>query len=105
MADVEFKIDEKKLWRLVCGSDGTYSIISSAADGIASSANSLSSGYRTKLYYRDHKSPPVGGTQPNYRANTKRPKGSVPVGLVYTANYAAKKDNYEHNTLLKSLHR
>lgn len=103
MADVEFSIDREKLWRLICKQDATYQVIRSTADGVAGNANAMSTGYRTKKYHRDHKSPGVGGTQPKYQSNTQRPKGVVPVGIVYTANYAAQKDNHEHNTLLKSL--
>lgn len=103
MADIEFKVDEQKLWALVCRSDGTYDLVRSAADGIAAKANALGAGYRTARYHRDHESPAVGGTKPEYGSNTGRPRGVVPVGLVYTANYAAQKDNHLHNTLLKSI--
>lgn len=103
MADVEFHIDKEKLWRLACRSDGAYQLVRNAADQVASNANALSAGFRTGKYHRDHKSPGVGGTQPRYQSNTGRPRGIVPVGIAYTANYAAKKDNMQHNTLLKSL--
>lgn len=103
MADVEFHIDKEKLWRLACKSDGAYLLVRSATDKVASNANSIGSGYKTAKYHRDHKSPAVGGTSPKYVANTSRPKGVVPVGIVYTSNYAAMKDNMLHNTLLKSL--
>lgn len=103
MADVEFHIDKEKLWRLACKSEGTYALVRNAADAVSSRANAMSSGFRTAKYHRDHKSPAVGGTQPKYEANTGRPRGIVPVGIVYTANYAAQKDNHLHNTLLKSL--
>lgn len=103
MADVFFKIDKDKLWRLVCRQDATYQVIRSTTDAIANRANNMSANYRTGKYHPDHKSPGVGGTQPRYQSNTQRPKGIVPVGMAYTANYAAKKDNYLHNTLLKSL--
>lgn len=103
MADCEIRIDKDKLWRLVAKSEGTYGLVREAADATASKANALSAGYRTAKYHRDHKSPAVGGTQPEYRSNTARPRGVVPVGLVYTGNYAAMKDNHLHNTLLKSL--
>lgn len=104
MADVEFHINKDKLWRLVCKSEGTYQIVRNVADQVESNANSLSAGYRTGYYHKDHKSPAVGGTQPSYQANTGRPRGTVPVGIVYTGNYAAQKDNLQHNTLLKSLY-
>lgn len=103
MADVEFHIDKEKVWRLVCKSEGTYQIVRGKTDSTAAKANALGAGYRTAKYHRDHMSPAVGGTAPKYAANTGRPRGIVPVGIVYTANYAAQKDNMLHNTLLKSL--
>lgn len=104
MADnVHFTIDRDKLWRLVCRQDATYQVIRSTTDAVASRANAMSAGFRTGKYHPDHKSPGVGGTQPVYRSNTQRPKGIVPVGMAYTGNYAAQKDNHLHNTLLKSL--
>ena len=103
MADVEFHIDKEKLWRLVCKQDATYQVIRSTTDAMASRANDMSASFRTGKYHREHKSPGVGGTQPVYKSNTQRPKGIVPVGMAYTGNYAAKKENYLHNTLLKAL--
>lgn len=103
MAECEFHIDKNKLWRCICRSDATYKLVRDAADARRDTANALSSGFRTGYYHRDHKSPAVGGTQPAYMAKTGRPRGIVPVGIVYTANYAAQKDNMLHNTLLKAL--
>lgn len=103
MAEVEFHIDKEKLWRLICKQDAIYQVIRSTTDAVADRANNLSAGFHTKKYHPDHKSPGVGGTQPVYRSNTQRPKGIVPVGLAYTGNYAAQKDNHLHNTLLKAL--
>lgn len=68
---------------------------------ICQSAQAMSSGFRTGLYHRDHKSPAVGNTAPKYEANIEN-HGGVPVGIVYTGNYSAMKDNHENNTLLKA---
>ena len=102
MADVEFKIGDEKLWNLVCKGEGTFTLVSKVTDMVASNANSISSGFRTGLYYRDHKAPPVGNTAPVYKHSTRR-TGRTITGLVVTGNYAAMKDNHLHNTLLKSL--
>jgi hypothetical protein len=102
MADVKFTIDREKVWRLACKSDGTYQLVRSAGDATAGKANALSAGFKTGRYHPNHKSPGVGGTQPSYRSNTRR-NPTVPTAIVYTANYAAQKDNMQHNTLLKSL--
>ena len=102
MADVEFTIDDEKLWNLIDKGQGTYTLVSRVTDKVASNANTMSAGFRTGLYYRDHKAPPVGNTQPKYGSNVRKGKKG-PVGIVYTGNYAAMKDNHLHNTLLKSL--
>lgn len=97
MADITFDIDEQKLWRMACKSDGMYQIVRKSADKVASKANSMGAGFKTQKYKGK------GGKSPKYVANTLRPRGIVPVGIVYTGNYAAMKDNMQHNTLLKSL--
>lgn len=68
---------------------------------IWSNANAMGSGFRTGLYHRDHKSPAVGDTQAAYDGNVEVKNNAV-VGIVYTGNYAAMKDNAENNTLLKA---
>ena len=101
MAEVEFTIDDAALWNLVKKGEGTFALVSRVTDKVGANANALSAGYRTGLYYVNHKSPPVGNTQPRYGSDTRRAKDG-PVGIVYTGNYAAMKDNHLHNTLLKS---
>lgn len=95
------KIDEAALKRAVGHGDGMQQVLSSKVDEITNRANSMSAGFRTGLFYRDHKSPPVGNTQPKYGGSVQLgSKGWV--GLVRPKNYAAMKDNHLHNTLLKS---
>lgn len=101
--DSGFKVDENRLWRLVCRQDATYQLVRGVTDETAARANDLSAGFRTGKYHRDHKSPAVGGTQARYGSNTQRPHGIVPAGVVHPLNYAAMKDNHLHNTLLKAL--
>ena len=92
-----FEVDPQKLWRMACRTDAMYQLIRRNADRICSNANSMGSTFKTERYKGS------GGTSPKYVADTQRPKGIVPVGMVYTGNYAAMKDNMKHNTLLKSL--
>lgn len=68
---------------------------------ICQSAKSMSAGYRTGLYHPAHGKKAIGNTSPKYRSNVRKFNG-MPIGLVYTGNYSAMKDNYEHNTLLKA---
>lgn len=103
MGDVTVDVDVSRAWNLACRSEQMYQLIRQETDKRASRANSLSSGYKTGKYHKDHKSPAVGGTSPRYVAHTDRPKGPVPVGIVYTGNYAAQKENMLHNTLLKCI--
>ncbi len=98
MADVivDFKIDDEKLWNLVNNGAGTFTLVSRVTDKAAANANAMGAGFRTKKHRG------VGDTAPEYGHDTRR-FGKGPVGIVYTGNYAAIKDNHLHNTLLKSL--
>lgn len=94
-------IDEVKLQNAVNNAQGMQSTLKSRVDAIVKQANALSSGFRTGRYFPNHKPPAVGNTQPSYKGDVKRGRKG-PVGIVYTANYAAQKDNHLHNTLLKA---
>ncbi|MBQ9021556.1 MAG: hypothetical protein IJ113_06040 [Eggerthellaceae bacterium] len=101
MASAFVRINEKKLKKLVDESSGTGALLQGRVDSVEGKANSSSSGFRTGIYHRPG-GEKVGNTQPTYKGNvTKGRKGYV--GIVYTGNYSAMKDNYENNTLLKSL--
>ena len=94
------RIDEKKYREAVNGSKGLPNVLESAAREAAERANAMSSGYRTALYHKDGQT--VGNTQPHYVGDAKvGSKG--PVGIVHPKNYAAMKDNYENNTMLKAV--
>lgn len=98
MADVE--IDEQALRDAVSDAENVAAVLGEAAARICDTANSMSAGFRTGIYHPDH-GPSVGDTQPDYAFDVK--DGSRgPVGLVWTNNYAAMKDTYENNTLLKA---
>ena len=102
MADVEFNVDDSKLRNLVNKGQGTFSLLAKVTDKVAANANAMSAGFRTGRYHRNHESPAVGGTQPEYGHDVRR-FGRTTVGIVYTGNYSAMKDNHLHNTLMKSL--
>ena len=103
MADVTIDVDVEKAWAIACKSEEMYQVIRSETDRRATRANALSAGFKTKKYHVEHRSPAVGGTSPRYTAHTGRPNGQVPIGIVYTGNYAAQKENMLHNTLLKCI--
>lgn len=93
--------NDSVLGHMIGKSPSVVAEVERATDAIAGRANSMSAGYRTGIYHRDHKSPGVGNTQPKYVSDVQVKTHSV-VGIVYTGNYAAMKDNYENNTLLKA---
>ena len=84
---------------------GNDSLVRGALDArtaqIMARANALGSGFRTGHYHPNHQSPGVGGTQPAYVGDVRMGRRGY-VGIVHPGNYAAMKDNYENNTLLKS---
>lgn len=98
MADVQ--IDEQALRDAVSTADDVASVLGDAAARICEIANSMGAGFRTGIYHPDH-GQSVGDTQPDY-AYDVRDGSRGPVGLVWTNNYAAMKDTYENNTLLKA---
>ena len=95
------KIDEAALERAALRGEGMQEVLGRKVAHIAGVANAMSSGFRTGLYYRNHESPPVGNTQPKYGGDVKLGDYGW-IGLVHPENYAAMKDNHEHNTLLKA---
>lgn len=86
----------------LCKAPEVVAEVRRATEGIAQRANAASAGFRTGLYHREHLSPAVGNTQPYYAADVQV-KSHAAVGIAYTANYAAMRDNHENNTLLKSI--
>lgn len=103
MASVTVKVDisQQSLERAVNFAEGTKAALASKSSAIASTANSMGSGFRTGKYHRDHKSPAVGGTSPVYVSDVEMGRKGY-VGIVHPKNYAAMKDNYLNNTLLKA---
>lgn len=98
----EVRIDKDALWRCMKGAPETVAAVDLATRRVHSRANSLGAFSRTGLFHRDHQSPAVGNTQAAYGGNVEMHHG-MPVGLVWTGNYAAMVDNASNNTLLKSI--
>lgn len=95
-SNVKVKMDAKALARLGASN------VSEAVEKMAERANALSASFRTGRWHDPKTGKGYGNTQPTYRANTQD-LGKGPIGIVYTGNYAAQKDNAENNTLLKSI--
>lgn len=93
--------DDAAIGRL-CASQPARDAVREKTEEVQGRAQSLGGGFRTGLYHRDHKSPAVGNTPAVYESNV-RDYGSASVGIVYTGNYSAMKDNSRNNTLLKAI--
>lgn len=101
MASVVIEIDDEKLYEAIQDADRLPDVLGEIASRITANANALGSSFRTGLFYDRSIGQRVGDTQPEYGGDVKR-KGKAMVGIVHPMNYAAMKDNYEHNTLLKA---
>ena len=102
MADIEIRLDKQKLADVIQELPGTRDALEETGGGIAQRANAMSAGFRTKYFYDRKEGVRKGNKQPSYASDVEK-RGKAMVALVYTANYAAQKDTYEHNTLLKSV--
>ena len=98
---VKVDINERNLQRAINYAPGTGSAISREVRKIANNANTLSSGFKTVVWYDAKEKKKKGGTPAKYKTGVKIGKKGY-VGIVYTANYAAQKENHLHNTLLKA---
>ena len=109
MADVTVKVEMKPGWKgKLMTLPRVKGAVTSKASAICGTANSLGAGFTTKKYYDREDKEYKGGTQASYRFDKaqvfiSQTDGPVSVAIVYTANYAAMKDNYLHNTLLKAV--
>ena len=99
-ASFEITLDNDAVYEAIQQGEGTVPTLEQIVNSIKGKANAMSSGYRTKK--SKTKGVPVGDKQPVFDGNVEY-HGRSQVGLVWTANYAAKKHNYENNTLLKSI--
>ena len=102
MGSFTIVLDDEAVYQAIQDGEGTPKALGEIVGRIAENANALSAGYRTGRFYDRKAEKLKGNTQPHYASNVER-HGRSQVGLVWTANYAAQKDNCEHNTLLKAI--
>ena len=100
MVDGRIKWNYQALGRAIA--TNSKGVIQSVTSQTESNANGLGSGFKTGIWHDPKTHERKGGTSPIYSSNVEV-HGIVPVGLVYTGNYAAAKDNMENNTLLKAV--
>lgn len=98
--DVRMSPDFEKI---IKEQQGVGEAVTQRASEIDGMANALGAGFRTGFYHRDHQSPAVGGTAPVYGHETAEKSQKYGwVATVHPLNYAAMKDTYQNNTLLKA---
>ena len=102
MADFRVEIHRDKLRQAVQDAEGLPAALGEAVSQITAKANALGAGYRTGIWHDPETREERGDTQPVYEGDVQR-RGKSQVGIVHPGNYAAMKDNHEHNTLLKSI--
>ena len=104
MADVQVKIKMLSGWQeTIKKLPPVQSELTKRANDICGKANAMAAGFKTQVWTDPKTKERTGGTQAAYRAKPAKEYGHTSVALVYTANYAAQKENRKHNTLLKSI--
>ena len=93
---LEINWNKHALGRAIGTAPETLEAVTEATNRIASNAQSMGSGFRTKKYKGK-------GDTPAQYASDVHSYGNAHVGIVYTANYSAQKDNWTNNTLLKAV--
>ena len=88
--------NKQALGRAIGTAPETLAAITEATDRILASCQYQSADFRTKKYKGK-------GDTPAQYASDVHSYRNAHVGIVYTANYAAQKDNMENNTLLKAV--
>lgn len=100
MASVTTDITDARLREVMCNLPGVGAEVSRIAQQTAARANALGAGFKTERVTDWKTKQEVGGTAPVYGSDAQ--KRDTWVGIVYTDNYAARKDCLLHNTLLKA---
>lgn len=104
MADVTVKVEMLPGWeKTVMRMEPVKSALSKEANAMKSSANAMSAGFRSGIRIDPKTRERIGNTPARYGSKPAKETEDGAVALVYTANYAAQKDNMLHNTLLKAV--
>ena len=105
MADVKVNVVlDKDAPEKIYGLPQVKGAVTKKASAIADMANQLGAGYRTPKWHDHETGETKGDTQPEYgyeKAASSTTYGSI--AFVHPLNYAAMKDNYLHNTMLKAM--
>lgn len=104
MADVTVNVQMLPGWeRTVKQMGSVKTALTKEANAMKASANGMSAGFRSGIRIDPKTREKIGNTPARYGAKPAKETEDGAVALVYTANYAAQKDNMLHNTLLKAV--
>ena len=104
MAKVKVRVEMARDWeKRIYDMPTLKNALTQEAQSIAGRANAMSAGFRTMRYTSPKTKQKVGDKQPIYKSLPTRMFNGYPVAIVTEGNYAAMKDNHEHNTLVKSI--
>ena len=104
MADVSVTVKLDPGWqKKVLNLPPVKDELTNEARKLEAKANALSAGFKSGIWHDPKTRQKKGGTPAVYGMKRAQRFGSAPVAIVYTANYAAKKDNIKNNTLAKVL--
>lgn len=98
--DFRLSLDMNSVYGAIYKSPGTRKALGEEAEKIAARATALGSGYRTPKWHDHQTGETKGGKAPIYEGEAGERKC---IGIVHPANYAAMKDTYLHNTMLKAI--
>lgn len=102
MASVDVRIEMLPGWEDdIKTLPAVKSALTKEAKSMCNSANSMAAGYTTKKWEDKKTGETKGGTKAAYAYKNTKVFANDSVALVYTKNYAAKKENLAHNTLAK----
>ena len=99
MDSVRVEIDDNRVMAAINKADDIKPALKKLGTKIADQANVLGAGYRTPKWHDHDTGETKGGKQPKYGATLGNRQI---ICIVHPENYAAMKDNYLHNTMLKA---
>lgn len=104
MADVTVKVELNSDWKeTIKKLPPVKGALTKEANVICARANGMAAGFKTGRYYDRTAGKLKGETPAVYGMKPTKEFGRTTVALVYAQNYAAQKDTYTNNTLLKAV--
>lgn len=104
MADVTVKVELNPDWEeTIVKLPPVKGALTKEANVICSTANGMAAGFTTGYFYDRGEGKRKGGIPARYGMKAAKEMGRTSVAIVFADNYAAQKDTYTNNTLLKAI--